>query len=73
MFAIRLDESLVKAIDLLAKNKHTNRSSLVREAIIRFLEDNEDLELAKIARKNTKKIKLLTQLRKELDLDSENK
>lgn len=70
MLAIRLDTPLIQQIDLLAKSKHSNRSSIIREAIIRFLEDNEDLELAMLALKKNKKTKSLAQLRKELELDS---
>lgn len=69
MLAIRLEQPLIKAMDDLAKNKHTNRSVLIREAIIRYLEDNEDLELAKTAKQKMKKTKSLAQLRKELGLD----
>ena len=72
MIAIRLDEPLIKEIDLLAKSKHTNRSTIIREALVRFLEDNEDLKLAKLARKKTKSPKSLAQLRKELGLDSKD-
>lgn len=70
MLAVRLENLLIKKIDLLAKSKHTNRSSIVREAIIRFLEDNEDIELALLAQKKIKSTKSLAQLREELDLDS---
>lgn len=70
MLAIRLETPLIKAIDHLAKAKHINRSSLIREAIIRYLEDNEDLELARLAKQKTKTTKSLTQLRKELGLDN---
>ena len=70
MFAIRLEDSLMKKLDLLAESKHTNRTTIVREAIVRLLEDNEDLELALIAQAKTKSTKKLSQLRKELELDS---
>ena len=59
MLAIRLEDALVKSIDLLAKSKHTNRSEIVREAIIRFLEDNEDLAMAELAQKEMKSGKIL--------------
>ena len=45
--AIRLGKELEEQIDLLAKAKQSNRSAVVREAVIRYLEGNEDLELAK--------------------------
>jgi RHH-type rel operon transcriptional repressor/antitoxin RelB len=70
MLAIRLEEPLIEEIDFLAKTLHTNRSSIIRTAIIRFLEDNEDLKLAKKATKQMKSKKTLIQLRNELGLDS---
>ena len=70
MLAIRLDEELIEQVDLLAKSKHTNRSSLIREAIIRLLEDSEDLQLALQAKKKMTSVKPLQQLRKELGLDT---
>jgi RHH-type rel operon transcriptional repressor/antitoxin RelB len=70
VFAIRLEETLEKEIDLLAKSTGSNRSAVVREAIIRYLEDNEDLELARQARTNMVGTKPLDVLRKDLGLDS---
>jgi RHH-type rel operon transcriptional repressor/antitoxin RelB len=70
MFAIRLDKELEKEIDLLAKTRGSNRSAVVREAIIQYLEDNEDIQLAKESLSNISSTKSLKQLRKELGLDS---
>ena len=70
MFAIRLEKDLEQEIDLLAKSKGSNRSAVVREAIVRYLEDNEDLELAKQALAETRSRKSLKDLRKDLGLDS---
>ena len=70
MLAIRLDEELEKELDLLAKSKGSNRSAVVREAIIQYLEDNEDLQLAKESLSKMNSTKSLKQLRKELGLDS---
>ena len=70
MLAIRLEKDLEQAIDLLAKIKGSNRSAVVREAIVRYLEDNEDLELAKQALAETRSSKALKDLRKDLGLDS---
>jgi metal-responsive CopG/Arc/MetJ family transcriptional regulator len=70
MIALRLEESLLEEIDAVAEQRDMGRSALIREAIIRFLEDNEDLELAKSAQKKMKKSISLAQLRKELGLDS---
>jgi RHH-type rel operon transcriptional repressor/antitoxin RelB len=70
MLAIRLEKDLEQEIDLLAKTKGSNRSAVVREAIVRYLEDNEDLELAKQALAETSSRKSLKDLRKDLGLDS---
>jgi len=69
MAAIRLDERIEKELDRLAKARGSNRSAAVREAILRYLEDNEDLALAKAAEAAAKESKPLAQLRKELGLD----
>ena len=70
MLAIRLEKDLEQEIDLLAKTKGSNRSAVVREAIVRYLEDNEDLELAKQALAETRSSKSLKALRKDLGLES---
>ena len=70
MLAIRLEKDLEEEIDLLAKAKGSNRSAVVREAIVSYLEDNEDLELAKQALAETGSSKSLSDLRKDLGLDS---
>ena len=70
MLAIRLDKELEKELDLLAKTRGSNRSAVVREAIIQYLEDNEDLQLAKESLSKIISSKSLKQLRKELGLDS---
>ena len=70
MLAIRLDKELEEEIDLLAKTRGSNRSAVVREAIIQYLEDNEDIQLAKECRSQMRSTKTLKQLRKELGLDS---
>ena len=69
MLAIRLDKELEQELDLLAKTRGSNRSAVVREAIVRYLEDNEDLELAKQAITESSDSKSLRDLRKELGLD----
>ncbi|MBW1891912.1 MAG: ribbon-helix-helix protein, CopG family [Deltaproteobacteria bacterium] len=69
MLAIRLDKKLERDLDLLAKARGSNRSVVVREAIIRYLEDDEDLQLAKKTLSGMSSSKPLKQLRKELGLD----
>jgi RHH-type rel operon transcriptional repressor/antitoxin RelB len=70
MLAVRLDKELEKELDLLAKARGSNRSAVVREAIIQYLEDNEDLQLAKESLSKMSSTKSLKKLRKELGLDS---
>ena len=70
MLAIRLDKELEKELDLLAKSRGSNRSAVVREAIVKYLEDNEDIQLAKESLSKINSTKSLKQLRKELGLDS---
>lgn len=69
MLAIRLDKELEEALDALARARGSNRSAVVREAIVRYLEDNEDLELAQKSLAEMKSAKSLKQLREELGLD----
>lgn len=69
MLAIRLDKEIERDLDILAKNRGSNRSAVVREAILQYLEDNEDLDLAKQAQSQMLGNKPLKQLRKELGLD----
>jgi len=70
MLAVRLDKELEQELDLLAKTRGSTRSAVVREAIIQYLEDNEDILLAKQSLSKMSSTKSLKQLRKELDLDS---
>ncbi|MEA3363546.1 MAG: DUF6290 family protein [Thermodesulfobacteriota bacterium] len=70
MLAIRLEKELEQELDFLAKVKGSNRSVVVREAIIRYLEDNEDIELARQALAEPGKTKSLYDLRRDLGLDS---
>ncbi len=70
MLAIRLDKELEQELDLLAKSRGSNRSAVVRGAIIQYLENNEDLQLAKESLSNMSSTKSLKQLRKERGLDS---
>ena len=53
MLAIRLDKEIERDLDLLARRRGSNRSAVVREAILQYLEDNEDLDLAKQAQSQT--------------------
>ena len=53
----------------LARVSGRSKSEVVREAIVRLLEDAEDLELAEKALRATRSTKSLRQLRKELGLE----
>ena len=70
MLALRLEKELERDLDLLVKSRGSNRSVVVREAIIRYLEDDEDLQLAKKSLSKMSSSKPLNQVRKELGLDS---
>ncbi|ORJ57587.1 type II toxin-antitoxin system RelB family antitoxin [Geothermobacter hydrogeniphilus] len=69
MITVRLEKELEEQIDLLARASGGNRSTIVREAIVRYLEDNEDLELARSAMSESRGSKPLRELRRELGLD----
>lgn len=70
MLAIRLSKELEHDLDMLAKARGSNRSAVVREAIVQYLEDNEDALLAKQALSEMRSTKSLKRLRQELGLDS---
>ena len=69
MLAIRLEKDLEQELDLLAKARGSNRSAVVREAIVRYLEDNEDLELARQALAESRGSRSLRDVRRDLGLD----
>ena len=52
MLAVRLDSDLESKLEALAQAKRSSKSELVREAIVRFLEDEEDADLAARALRN---------------------
>ncbi len=70
MLAIRLNDTLLSEVDHVAQTQHISRSGLVRQAIMRFLEDFEDNQLAEHSKKNAVSTKSLKEIRKELELDS---
>ena len=72
MLALRLEKSLERQIEELARLRHTNKSAIIRLALVRMLEDEEDLHLAASARKRMRSAKPLAKLRKELGLDRRN-
>ncbi len=69
MLALRLEKDLERKVAALARVRGRSKSEVVREAILRLVEDAEDLEYAERALKQTRSAKPLRQLRKELGLD----
>jgi RHH-type transcriptional regulator, rel operon repressor / antitoxin RelB len=69
MLSIRLDKEIEKQLTMLACSRGSSRSALAREAILRYLEDQEDMESAEKAREKMTSTKALRELRKELELD----
>ena len=52
MLALRLEAELERRIAALARRQGRNKSALVREALIRYMEDQEDIMLAEAAVRN---------------------
>lgn len=52
MLALRLEAELERRIAALARRQGRNKSALVREALIRYMEDQEDILLAEAAVRN---------------------
>ena len=69
MLAVRIEKDLEAQLDALAAARHSSKSELVREAILRLIEGEEDADLAAVALSQTRSAKPLAQLRKELGLD----
>ena len=71
MLALRLDDELEKRLADLATRQGRNKSALVREALIRYMEDQEDIEMAEVALKNQsgKPTYSLAEVRRELGLE----
>ena len=69
MLSIRLDKEIEHQLTMLARSRGSSRSALVREAILRYLEDQEDMESADRAMEEMTSTKALRKLRKELELD----
>ena len=69
MLALRLEKELEDRVATVAAAKGSNKSSIVREAVIRYLEDQEDAVLAQRARDAGGKAKSIAAVRKALGLD----
>ena len=70
MLALRLGDELEKWVAELATRQGRRKSALVREALIRYMEDQEDIEMAEVALKNQsgKPTYSLAEARRELGL-----
>lgn len=60
MLALRLEAQLEKRVTALARLQGRNKSALVREALIRYMEDQEDILLAEAVVRNLSGEKTLT-------------
>ena len=69
MLALRLEKELEARVAKIAAAKGSNKSAVVREAVIRYLEDQEDIALAQRARRARGKAKTIAEVRKALGLD----
>ena len=71
MLALRLDDELEKRVADLATRQGRNKSALVREALNRYMEDQEDIEMAEAVLKNQsgKPTYSLAEVRRELGLE----
>jgi len=69
MLALRLEKDLERKLAALARVSGRTKSEIVRDALIKMIEDREDLELAEKTLRRTRSSKSLRQLRKELGLD----
>lgn len=65
MLVLRLTKDLEARLAELARRRGRTTSDLVRDAIVRLIEDAEDLETAKKALRRTGTVKTLRRLRKE--------
>ena len=68
MLTVRLDKQLEAAIARVAKATGRTKSSVVREALLRYLEDIEDAALAGRARRTGGRTKSIAEIRKAIGL-----
>lgn len=69
MLAVRLDGELLDEVDALATQQGKNRSAIVREALIRYIEDMEDIALAEKSLKTGGNNLSVKEARKALGLE----
>ncbi len=69
MLAVRLEKQLETAIERIAEVDGSTKSSVIREAVVRYLEDREDIALVEQAKKAGGRAKTIAEMRKALGLD----
>lgn len=69
MLALRLEKALERKLAALSRVTGRSKSELVRDALVKMIEDREDLQVAESALRRTRSAKPLRALRKELGLD----
>ena len=70
MLAIRLEKQLETAIERIAEVDGSTKSAVIREAVVRYLEDREDIALAGQAKKAGGRAKSIAGMRKALGLEA---
>ena len=68
MLAIRLGKELEKRIAELAEARGGSKSTVVREAVIRYLEDLEDIALARRVKRAGGRARSIAEVKKSLGL-----
>ena len=69
MLAVRLGKQLEAAIARIAEATVSTRSNVVREAVVRYLEDREDAALAAQVKKAGGRVKSIAAVRSALGLE----
>ena len=69
MLAVRLGKQLEAAIARIAEATVSTRSNVVREAVVRYLEDREDAALAAQVKKAGGRVKSIAAVRNALGLE----
>lgn len=63
-----IDKLLIESIDAIAKKKRLTHNQIIHQALIRYVEDFEDLKLARTIAKKAAKTYTLAKVKKELQL-----
>ncbi len=69
MLVVKLEEHLEFAIARIAKATGSTKSSVVRDAVLRYVGDREDAALALRAKKTRGRAKSIAEVRKTLGLE----